>query len=343
MGADGFHTEWQYRLWDDLAPAEPRPDPARAAHAANDFPDTFPARSARTGLTHGQAVWIGRFAAIAGVGGLTAPVAMLTCLGFAGLGVFIAVLVYRVFLALLGGSRTCLLTNPASLYLLLPSYTVLIALKDEAASVPQLAQHIRALEYPSHLLDVKLLIETGDEATAEAIRAETWPEDTELLILPSGLPRTKPRALNYGLSRARGAFVTVYDAEDRPNPGQLLAAARRFAWDPDLACVQAPLVGVPRTGSWIARHWALEYAIQFGRVMPALSRLGLPIALGGTSNHFRRSALVAAGGWDAWNVTEDADLGLRLARQGGGVAMIPPPTMEAPPEAFGVWLGQRSR
>tara|TARA_R110002110_G_scaffold9624_4_gene47222 strand:- start:330 stop:503 length:174 start_codon:yes stop_codon:yes gene_type:complete len=53
-----------------------------------------------------------------------------------------------------------------------------------------------------------------------------------------------------------------------------------------LACVQAPLVGLPDDGGWLSAQWALEYAIQFGRILPALSRLGLPIALGGTSNHF---------------------------------------------------------
>lgn len=343
MGADGVQATSQYRLWDGLGPAEPRPDETRAEQAANDFPDRFPDRSAKTGLSHGQAVWIGRCVSVAGIGGLLVPQATLTITGLAGLGLFAIVIAYRLFLAVLGGRRAYLLTNPASMHILLPVYTVLIALKDEAASISQLARHIRALEYPQHLLDVKLLVETGDDETAEAIRAETWPDQTELLVLPPGLPQTKPRALNYGLSRARGVFVTVYDAEDRPNPGQLLAAARRFAWDPDLACVQAPLMGVPKTGSWLARHWALEYAIQFGRVMPALSRLGLPIALGGTSNHFRRSALVAAGGWDAWNVTEDADLGLRLARMGATVDMISPVTMEAPPEEFAVWTGQRSR
>jgi glycosyltransferase XagB len=65
--------------------------------------------------------------------------------------------------------------------------------------------------------------------------------------------------------------------------------------------------------------------------------------LGGTSNHFNLARLIEASGWDAWNLTEDADLGLRLARRGARVAMIAPPTLEAPPEQMGVWLAQRSR
>ena len=190
---------------------------------------------------------------------------------------------------------------------------------------------------------MKLLIETGDEATAFALRRQHWPKGAELLTVPPGLPRTKPRALNYGLARARGEFVVVYDAEDRPHPEQLKAAVRAFrAAGEDLACLQAPLVGEGGDG-WIAGQWVLEYAVQFGRVLPGQARLGLPIALGGTSNHFRRAALEEAGGWDAWNVTEDADLGLRLARAGQRVGMIAPPTLEAPPEALIVWINQRSR
>jgi len=161
-------------------------------------------------------------------------------------------------------------------------------------------------------------------------------------VVPPGLPRTKPRALNYGLARARGEFVVVNDAECRPHPDQLKAAVRAFrAAGKRLACVQAPLVGDGARG-WIAGQRALEYAVQFGRLLPAQARLGLPIAPGGTSNHFRRRALTSAGGWDAWNVTEDADLGLRLARTGWRVGMIATPTQEAPPEALLVWINQRS-
>lgn len=224
-----------------------------------------------------------------------------------------------------------------------PVYTLLIALKDEAETAPQLAAAIRALDYPADRLDIKLLIETGDASTRHALRAQRWPAGTELLVVPPGLPRTKPRALNYGLARARGTFVVVYDAEDRPDPDQLKAAVRAFAAaGPELACVQAPLVG-DAAGGWIAGQWALEYAVQFGRLLPGQARLGLPIALGGTSNHFRRGALLRAGGWDAWNVTEDADLGLRLARAGLRVGMIRPPTLEAPPDGLLVWVNQRSR
>ncbi|MBU4063686.1 MAG: glycosyltransferase [Alphaproteobacteria bacterium] len=194
---------------------------------------------------------------------------------------FAAVLVFRTALYVLGALSRPKATSPETELDDWPVYTLLIALKDEAETAAQLAAAIRALNYPASRLDVKLLIEAGDEATAYALRRQRWPDRTELLVVPPGLPRTKPRALNYGLARARGTFVILYDAEDRPRADQLKAAVRAFhAAGPDLACVQAPLAG--------------------------------------------------AGGWDAWYVTEDADLGLRLARAGLRVGMIAPPTREAP-------------
>jgi cellulose synthase/poly-beta-1,6-N-acetylglucosamine synthase-like glycosyltransferase len=200
--------------------------------------------------------------------------------------------------------------------------------------VPQLAKAIAALDYPKDRIDLKLLIEEADPGTKAAVMAQAWPDGAELLVVPAGQPQTKPRALNYGLARARGTYVVVYDAEDRPasRPAEGGGSRIQCARTPSLSCVQAPLVGVPAKGSWIARQWALEYAIQFSLLVPALAWLGLPVALGGTSDHFRRTALVAAGGWDAWNVTEDADLGLRLARLGHRVGAIRSPTLEAPPE-----------
>ncbi len=321
----------------------------RAQRAA---PDIAFARAAETALADAAPLWsarpvagshsLQRSFAMMGLAVLIAPELVALALGWAGIVVFAALLMFRV--GVLAFARPALTVHALEAETPLPVYTVLIALKDEAASMPQLAAALRALDYPADRLDVKLLIESGDDATQAAIARETWPLNTELHIVPPGAPRTKPRALNYGLKFARGTFVVVYDAEDVPHPQQLKAALAAFAGGPpQLACVQAPLVGGAENSAWISAHWALEYAIQFGLILPGLARLQAPIMLGGTSNHFRRRALEDAGGWDAWNVTEDADLGLRFARLGLPVGMIAPPTLEAPPEKFGVWLAQRSR
>lgn len=318
-----------------------RPEPVRARQAENALADIHPFWSARP--LSNRAVWA-RCVALAGALTLIAPGLVVTLVLWSVTFGFVALLAFRAGLALVGRKADAAPALAASTDTPLPDYTVLVALKNEAASMPQLARALCGLDYPAERLDVKLLLEAGDDATIAAIEREVWPAGTQVHVLPPGAPRTKPRALNYGLATARGSFVVIYDAEDRPHPQQLRAALAAFAGGPpQLACVQAPLVGKSSRANWISAHWALEYAIQFGSVLPALARLQAPIMLGGTSNHFRRRALEEAGGWDAWNVTEDADLGLRFARLGLPVGVIRPPTYEAPPETFGVWLAQRSR
>ncbi|MFN7178553.1 glycosyltransferase family 2 protein [Hyphomonas sp.] len=341
MAADGSgHSENQRRHL-SRALTELAPD-ARAAHrAAFGFDFAFPDLSARRMFPPGQRHGAAPLYAVAGIGALMVPDLAILAAGWSGLIVFAAILVFRAALYRMGtGMPAAPASDVAGSW---PVYTLLIALKDEAETAAQLAEAIRALDYPADRLDVKLLIEQGDGQTRAALLAQDWPAGTQLLTVPPGLPRTKPRALNYGLGRAVGEFVVVYDAEDRPHPDQLKSAVSAFrAAGRELACVQAPLVG-EGAPSWIGGQWALEYAVQFGRLLPAQARLGLPVMLGGTSNHFRRSALEAAGGWDAWNVTEDAELGLRLARSGHCVGMIRPPTLETPPDSLMVWINQRSR
>lgn len=341
MAADGEGFPERLAGRASSALAEPAPD-ARAAHrAAFGFDFAFPGWSARrvfpAGQRHGSAPL---FAAV-GIVTFGAPEFAILVAGWFGLVLFASILLFRIALYRIGAGMPS--ASLADAEVGWPVYTLLIALKDEAETAPQLAAAIRTLDYPACQLDVKLLIEDGDIATRAALLAQDWPDGTELLTVPPGLPRTKLRALNYGLARALGEFVVVYDAEDRPSPDQLKAAVRAFrAAEPELACVQTPLVGEGAT-SWAGQQWALEYAIQFGRLLLAQAKLSLPVMLGGTSNHFRRSALEAAGGWDAWNVTENAELGLRLARSGQRVGMICPPTLETPPGSLIVWINQRSR
>jgi glycosyltransferase XagB len=199
-------------------------------------------------------------------------------------------------------------------------------------------------DYPTYALDVKLLVEADDVETFTTALAVSGAAHIEVVIVPTAAPRTKPKALNVGLARARGEFVVVYDAEDRPHAQQLRAALAAFEdGDDRLACVQAPLVIDNADASWIARQFAAEYAIQFREVLPLLARLRAPVSLGGSSNHFRTDALRKIGGWDSHNVTEDADLGYRFARDGYRIDVVGPPTYEEAPVAFVAWLNQRTR
>ena len=225
----------------------------------------------------------------------------------------------------------------------LPIYSVLIPLRNEAAMVPQLFDAIWALDYPAARLDVIFVVEAASETTCEAVRSRLGDPRVSLVQVPDTQPRTKPKALDFAMPLCRGEFVVVYDAEDRPDPDQLWKAAARFRDEPELVCLQAHLVIDNADRSWLAALFAGEYSALFSVMLPALARWRLPIPLGGTSNHFRIDALRKLGGWDAYNVTEDADLGVRLARRRLRVDMLDSVTREYAPTRIEFWHGQRTR
>lgn len=225
----------------------------------------------------------------------------------------------------------------------LPTYSVLVPLRDEAQMVPQLALAMRGLDFPPEKLRVHFIVEETSGATVDAVRRELSDPRFELIVVPDALPRTKPKALNYALPMVTGQFLVVYDAEDIPEAGQLRLAASTFAEQPDIGCLQAELVVDNADESLLTALFAGEYAGQFGLMLPLIARLGLPMPLGGTSNHFRVAALRGLGGWDSFNVTEDADLGVRLARYGLRTATIASQTGEEAPVTMRPWLKQRTR
>ena len=225
----------------------------------------------------------------------------------------------------------------------LPIYTVLIPLRNEVHMVPNLARAMRALDYPPEKLDVKFVVEARSPATIEAVTAELDDPRFELVPVPDERPRTKPKALNYALPFVRGQHVVVFDAEDVPEPRQLRLAATLFAHNPEIDCLQAELTIDNADENWLTAMFSAEYAGQFGLMMPALSHWRLPMPLGGTSNHFNTRALRALGGWDAFNVTEDADLGIRLARLRHRSATFASHTGEEAPITLTAWMAQRTR
>jgi cellulose synthase/poly-beta-1,6-N-acetylglucosamine synthase-like glycosyltransferase len=225
-----------------------------------------------------------------------------------------------------------------------PVYTLLIALRDEAEMAPAIVSRISALNWPKSLLDVKYICEAEDEATIAALEAQSLGPECEIVRIPDFGPRTKPKALQYALRGARGSLVAVYDAEDKPAPGQLREAWATFCTgDERLGCLQAPLAVANIRTNWLSGLFALEYSGLFRILIPFLARAGMPIPLGGTSNHFRRTALEEVGGWDPHNVTEDADLGMRLYAHGYRTGIIRSATVETAPVSLGVWIRQRTR
>ncbi len=225
----------------------------------------------------------------------------------------------------------------------LPLYSIVVALYREARVVPQLVAALEQISYPAAKLDIKFVIEEDDDETFKALRKSVRQFAHEIIVAPNGTPRTKPRALNVALPLLRGEFVAIYDAEDLPDVLQLREAAERFAnAPPTLACLQARLA-IDNLQSWLPQLFAIEYAALFDVINVGLADMGLPFALGGSSNHFRTAVLRKIGGWDAWNVTEDADIGFRMARFGYDCATFDSTTYEEAPTRISAFLGQRRR
>ena len=292
--------------------------PAISQVAINALHRRHPDQSARTRLP----LWQRFGVALAGVSFLTValfePVAAIRALTYLLALLFIPVIGLRIAaLFSLGRRSERSRQTPRVPDADLPIYTILVPLYREANVLPGLTRALAKLDYPAAKLDIKLVLEAADTETIEAARALNLPGNVEMVVVPALEPRTKPKALNYALPLARGDYVVVYDAEDRPERDQLRKALADFrAGPPNLACLQGRLTPYNARENWLTSQFSIEYCALFDGLLPTLAKLNLPFPLGGTSNHFRLAALKWLMAWDPFNVTEDADIGVRLARNG---------------------------
>jgi hypothetical protein len=261
---------------------------------------------------------------------------------------FAASVIFKLILSLIGAADlTHQITNAEVSSIdeqSLPIYSVLVPVYNEPEVTPILIEALSKLDYPHEKLDVLLLLEEKDLETIKAAQAANPPRYIRFIYIPDSQPKTKPKACNYGLAFARGEYLTIYDAEDIPDPDQLKKAV--FALrngSPNLVCVQAALNYYNRNENFLTRMFTLEYSYWFDYLLPGLETLGLPIPLGGTSNHFRTDRLRELGGWDPFNVTEDADLGIRASKRGYTVGVINSTTYEEANCELKNWIRQRSR
>jgi cellulose synthase/poly-beta-1,6-N-acetylglucosamine synthase-like glycosyltransferase len=226
----------------------------------------------------------------------------------------------------------------------LPIYTILVPMYKEPNVLPILAAALKNMDYPKSKLDIKLVLEENDHETIDAAEALGLASIFEIVRVPDSLPKTKPKACNYALRLARGEYLTIYDAEDKPEPDQLKKVMVSFhRMGERTACIQAHLNYFNAEENWLTRMFTLEYSLWFDLFLPALDYLRFPIPLGGTSNHFDLKKLREVGGWDPFNVTEDADLGLRFAASGYHVGVVDSVTYEEANSQVGNWIRQRSR
>ncbi|MDO8352769.1 MAG: glycosyltransferase [Aestuariivirga sp.] len=314
------------------------------AKATHGLARTRPLFSARKRVTPPQGAALLILALCLALSAAYVPASAMWVAASAALGLF--------FLSVIALRMCCLISLPASKSRNLecpgdadlPTYSVLVPVFRETSVLSQLLRGLSCLNYPPEKLEIKIIVEEFDTNLRRALEKFDLPPHIETIVVPQGSPQTKPRALNYALQFCHGSLLTIYDAEDVPEPNQLRDVAREFLRaDNTLACLQAQLTAYNPNENWLTRQFTAEYATLFGLILPALAARRLPLTLGGTSNHFRTHILRKIGGWDAHNVTEDADLGLRLARLGFRTGVVQSLTYEEANTQLGNWLGQRAR
>ena len=323
---------------------------ALSRQAVYELADLDPEMSARTVFTAPQ--MIAAYVLISAVllGLAIAPIGTLITLNV-GFGLFyLGNFIFKGVMISVGGGRSATVDESIAIEARalreedLPVFTVLVPMFREARMLPTLAQSLRSLDYPLGKLDIKIVLEAGDTETIEAARGLGLEGVFELIIVPRSQPQTKPKACNFALRFARGEYLVIYDAEDRPEPDQLRKVVATFRRAPaNTACLQCRLSYFNAEENWLTRMFTLDYALWFDAVLPGLERLGMPIPLGGTSNHFRTDVLRELRAWDPFNVTEDADLGIRIGQKGYRVGVVDSTTFEEASCRAGQWLRQRSR
>jgi glycosyltransferase XagB len=325
-------------------------DRALSHRAVFELAELDPAMSARQVFTPGQIV-VGFVFLTVVMGGLAfAPLATLIALNVA-MGLFyLGSFIFKGILVSVGGGRA--IEKDMSIEVAaralrddeLPVFTVLVPMFREPEMLPRLAQALRARDYPLGKLDIKIVLEAEDETTIQVAQTLGLEGVFEIIRVPPSQPQTKLKACNFALRFARGEYLVVYDAEDRPEPDQLRKVVEAFRRSsPNTACLQCRLSYYNANENWLTRMFTLDYALWFDLVLPGLERLNVPIPLGGSSNHFKIDVLRELHAWDPFNVTEDADLGIRLTQKGYRVGVVDSTTFEEASCRTGQWMGQRTR
>lgn len=318
--------------------------------AVAELADLDPEMSARTVFTRSQLIATWLLLTVVAAGLCIAPIATLITVNAVMSVFYLGNFVFKGMLVWFGArrQRASSMAIEAEVQLLrdkdLPTFTILVPMFREPEVLPILAGALRKLDYPQAKLDIKIVLEEGDAETIDAAKALGLEGIFEIIRVPASQPQTKPKACNYALRYARGDYLVIYDAEDKPEPDQLKKVVVAFRRSPDnTACIQCRLNYYNAEENWLTRLFTLDYSLWFDLMLPGLERLRIPIPLGGTSNHFKTHVLRELRAWDPYNVTEDADLGIRMTQKGYRVGVIDATTFEEANVSQGNWIRQRSR
>src|ERR1700674_2343247 len=318
--------------------------------AVYELAERNPELSAQQVFTPAQVIFGYALLTLFMIGVALSPIATLVAVNVAMSLFYLGNFVFKGILVSVGGARSADRDETIAIAARrltddeLPVFTVLVPMFREPEMLPVLARSLRQLDYPLGKLDIKLVLEASDHETIEVASKLGLEGVFEVIRVPPSHPQTKPKACNFALQFARGEFLVVYDAEDRPEPDQLRKVVATFRQSPrNTACLQCRLSYFNADENWLTRMFTLDYALWFDQLLPGLERLNVPIPLGGTSNHFKIEVLRELHAWDPFNVTEDADLGIRLTQKGYRVGVVDSTTFEEASCRAGRWIGQRTR
>jgi cellulose synthase/poly-beta-1,6-N-acetylglucosamine synthase-like glycosyltransferase len=323
-------------------------DDALSDRAVYELAELSPDLSAQRVFTPAQVIFGYAILSVMLLGLALSPIATLIAVNVAMSVFYLGNFAFKALLVLFGGPRVAEETIAIEARALrddeLPVFTVLVPMYKEPAMLPILAQALRDLDYPLGKLDIKLVLEASDHETIEVASKLGLEGMFEVIRVPPSFPQTKPKACNFALQFARGEYLVIYDAEDRPEPDQLRKVVATFRKSSaNTACLQCRLSYFNFSENWLTRMFTLDYGLWFDQLLPGLDRFKIPIPLGGTSNHFKIDVLRELHGWDPFNVTEDADLGVRLTQKGYRVGIVDSTTFEEASCHTGNWIRQRSR
>ncbi len=224
-----------------------------------------------------------------------------------------------------------------------PLVTILVPLKQENEVIHQTFSAISNLNYPSSSIQGIIIVESTDTLTKKSIETSIIPDGFEVMEIPTLPPFTKGRAIQRALLVAKGKYITIYDAESRPEPNQVIKAVEILEKEKGKTCLQSIIRIENAKENEITSFFASEFWDWYDKRMVNLHKRGIPFGLGGNSFFLATETLKEVGGWDPFNVTEDAELTVRLIKNNVDIKLMNSITHEACPSTMKNWIKQRTR
>jgi glycosyltransferase XagB len=229
------------------------------------------------------------------------------------------------------------------------SFAVMLPARHEERVIQSTLERVVAANYPSSLIQIFVICSWDDAGTIA--RAEEKIEDLrnrgregiELVVFQTG-PINKPHALNSALPHASHDVVTVFDAEDDVHP-DIFNVVNTVMLEEPVHVIQAGVQLMNYRSRWYSTLNVLEYFFWFKSCLHYYARFG-STPLGGNTVFFDRETLLGVGGWDENNLTEDADIGIRLSTRGESIRVVYDDryvTREETPPTLGHFIRQRTR